>query len=103
MPNYSGAKLITGNNISVVGNGMTMGMTNGTSNYGLQVGNQTSGAYHQNQMTVATSRYGSAAGTGFDSGAAGLNQTIGLTTDGTKSGIIANITNFQNLSYCIKY
>lgn len=96
------AHIVQTNNIPVVGNGMTMGMTNGTGNFGLQVGNHTSGTNHECQMTVASTKYGSAVGTFFQSSAAGLNQTIGLTTDGTKSGIIADTSDTAQLRVMIQ-
>ena len=87
MPNYSGAKLITGNNISVVGNGMTLGFTNGTDNVGIvsngswsNTGLFTEGSYNQ---PVGTTTIGGNAKSG----------NFGVTTDGTKSGIIADLSN----------
>lgn len=68
----------------VVGNGMTLGLTNGTGTAGLY-GNS------NNQVTVAVpNMYGTNVGTGSPSGA--LGSSLGVTTDGTKSGIIADLS-----------
>ena len=75
-------KLASGNRVA--GNGMTLGMTDGTNKFGLvSTGNTT---YHQ--LANATSAYGDNVGSteinGFWGGA---QLTAGITTDPTKSGI----------------
>lgn len=70
--------------IPVAGNGMTLGVTDGTNNYGLYQ-NSTIG------VSMNTNLYGTEAGTITGStGNSGKN--IGITTDPTKSGIEAQIT-----------
>lgn len=66
----------------VVGNGMTLGLTNGTGNFGL--------ANFTDIRLGADEHFGS--NVGVTSGTATREQkTLGVTTDGTKSGIVANI------------
>lgn len=68
----------------VKGTGKTLGLTNGAYNYGLvngpagytQIGN--------------TSAYGANAGSTPSGDYTGLNQSLGITTDGSKSGIVAD-------------
>jgi len=69
----------------VIGNGMSLGLTNGTNNYGLTAGNGynypdgifRNNAYGQNQSTTITQ---TDTGTGI----------LGVTTDPAKSGITVN-------------
>lgn len=89
--------IVQKNNIPVVGNGMTLGLTDGTNLSGLQLGNHTSGTNHQYQITIANSKYGSTVGTSFDSDPLGTEKTIGVTTDATKSGIIADTSDTAQL------
>lgn len=70
-------------NSSVIGNGMTLGLTDGNKNYGL--------VSWTNTNIQATNVYGSAYGTNIGSAPGSVtsdgNKTIGLTTDPTKSGL----------------
>lgn len=66
---------------AVVGNGMTLGLTNGTGG----------GALYQavnNPAGISTSFYGQAAGTSI-SGSTDIGGHFGLTSDATKSGVVA--------------
>ena len=74
-------KLASGN--AVVGNGMTLGLTNGTVDSGLVVEAVSSSHY---ALTAGTSHYGQPIGSNFST-QAGVYGTMGLTTDPTKSGI----------------
>lgn len=69
----------------VVGNGISVGLTDDTDNYGLATNNN-------GVLIPAQSNYGedvgSASGTGYITG-----KTIGITTDPEKSGIIADLSN----------
>ena len=77
---------------AVVGNGMTMGLTNGSTNYGLVANNQTNNPY----SIVATSKYGTSVGdTTTPSGYSSTYSTLGITTDASKSGIIAEQSTAQ--------
>lgn len=72
-------KLASGN--AVVGNGMTLGLTDGTTNYG---SNYTSG---NRAVALSTSSYGAIVGTTGSFSDGSSNVVIGVTTDPTKSGI----------------
>lgn len=81
------AHIVQTNNIPVVGNGMSIGLTNGTVNGGLD--QQTAGNWG---LYTATGAYGKNVNT-VHAGGTNLTGIIGVTTDGTKSGIIADTTN----------
>ena len=77
---------------------MTLGMTN---SYG--VGGFAAGG-GGGQTGAGTSFYGTNVGTPSGTTQMDMNaHTLGITTDGTKSGIIADTSNFQNMLYCIKF
>ncbi len=76
---------LTGN-IPVAGNGMTLGMTDGTNNVGVFL-NSSSDFACRNSAYGASVRTGSLSGTTFTE-----NVSYGVTTDPTKSGIEAQIT-----------
>lgn len=72
-------KLASGS--AVIGNGMTLGLTNGTNNAGLINGSSTG-------LNLYKGSYGSDIGnTGGSANAQASNQTYGITTDSSKSGI----------------
>ena len=80
------ALLLTKNEASVVGNGMTIGLTNGITETGLyQTSN--SGAGFRNII------YGENVGvsSGGDGSTLKTDTSVGLTTDSEKSGIVANL------------
>lgn len=79
----------------VVGDGNAIGLTDGNFNYGLQCGIPGNQPYYSYPLATSQDRYGSSAGTGYDGnqGAAASGTTIGLTTDGTKSGMFADLQN----------
>lgn len=72
----------------VIGNGMTMGLTDGTTNFGLSGTQSSPGA---RLMATAGADYGSNAGSSHTSGT-GPDKTLGLTKDPTKSGVISDLT-----------
>lgn len=78
----------TKNIIPVAGNGMTLGLTDGTNNAGLTLYNQQYGQYDGANKNA----YGTNVGTTGMDGAAqlALNTTQGITIDPTKSGIVAD-------------
>lgn len=70
-------------NIPVVGNGMTLGLNEGTKNFGLYTIN--------NYISEKTTLYGASVGTSYTSSADGTQgKSIGVTTDPTKSGLVTN-------------
>ena len=81
----------------VVGNGMTLGLTNGTENFGLISGLTASSGGGRYYLGNATEAYGN--NIGSVSGAISItnNGNTGVTTDSTKSGIEAHLTETVNL------
>lgn len=71
--------------MAVVGNGMSLGITNGTNNYGLQTGSGTYVGFAQTKLSLYGTNVGTAGGTPDGSG----QIAVGITTDPTKSGAIA--------------
>ena len=83
------AKIIQDNNIPVVGNGMTLGITDGTNNAGLA-----SGVNTQYGGLAIAEDYGVSVGTPSTGQTwVGGDITMGITTDATKSGMIADLSN----------
>lgn len=76
--------IVKAGDIPVKGNGMTLGLTDGTNNLGWGQGSNSS---YGAQLT--TNNYNTNVGTS-NSGTYVANKTVGLTTDSTKSGIIAD-------------
>lgn len=104
LPNYSGAKLITGNNIPVTGNGTALGLTNGAEQGGLTSKNDNISSVIFTHISAQTSKYNTnvtSSGTGIS--ITGMVGVLGITTDPTKSGMVADMSNFQNVLYCIRY
>lgn len=83
--------LVTGVNSTapVVGNGMSLGLTNGTTGFGLSTG-QVSGSSALNIST--TGNYGSPVNSAISGSRPNVGISLGVTTDATKSGIQANVT-----------
>ena len=87
LPDYSDAKLITGNNIPVVGNGTPFTLTT----------NDANGA----NMSQYNNIYQVSTITGTPN--IPVNTAVKISSDQTKSGIIADTTDFQNMLYCIRF
>ena len=83
--------IIQTNNIAVVGNGMTVGFTNGTSNAGLYCATSTT------NVQIGKNMYGQPVG--YSAGGTNITElaSFGITTDGTKSGIIADTSDTAQL------
>lgn len=90
------AHIVQTNNIPVVGNGMTLGLSDGNLNVGLTtVGGDN---VLRNRDGVYGVPYGSA-----DAGGTSINgKTLGITTDPTKSGIIADTSDTAQLRVMIQ-
>ena len=73
-------KLASGNRVA--GNGMTLGFTDGTNNYGLLPTNN-----NPNNYLFQVGVYGTTAGSSGNGSVASENKSLGVTTDPTKSGI----------------
>ena len=76
--------------VPVVGNGMTLGLTNGTNLVGLN-----SSAVQTNRDMFTTDAYNVNVTTSTSS-ATGVLGKLGVTTDGSKSGLIADLSNITN-------
>ena len=76
-------------NIPVVGNGMTLGLTDGTTSYGLNTYNPQYG----NSLIGRTVSYGTDVGDTTNSGnISQAHLSLGVTTDATKSGLVAQVS-----------
>ena len=78
--------------VAVAGNGMTLGLTDGTTNLGTVFWNST----QKNGNIVAGSAYGSNVGTSISDSTSATSKAMGLTTDPTKSGIEGRLTPNEN-------
>jgi hypothetical protein len=88
LPKYN-SKIYTGGGIApVVGNGMTLGLSNGTSNYGLGDGTNSD----HNYLRATENNYGTNVGTTQNGNGAYTLKTLGVTTDPTKSGLVAQLS-----------
>lgn len=89
--NLPNGKVAFGMSIPCKGNGMTLGLTDGTNNVGLRL---SSGEGYL--TTSASSGYGSVIGIVSSSfGIASNNKLGGITTDPTKSGVVADLSDGQ--------
>lgn len=88
LPKYSD-KIWSGlGTAGVKGNGMTLGLTDGTNNTGLYANVSSSPYLVQNNNGA----YGDSVGTTHSGGALGNNKSLGITLDPTKSGVIADLS-----------
>ena len=78
----------------VMGNGMTLGLTNGENNIGLCEG-------ASNYLCAGTGQYGTNVGVLISGNPGDRDYTIGITTDSTKSGIIAEPDETKYLYICV--
>lgn len=85
----------TDSDVPVIGNGKTLGLTDGTTNVGMAINNSSA----QPHGIFTNTNYGTAVGTT----SAGTNlysgKTMGITTDPEKSGLIAKTSNVVSLLY----
>ena len=93
LPN--GTLRLLGNTVPVVGNGMTLGLTQGSINFGLSL--DSNGTY----MSAGKNNYGEPVGSQWKN-AFVTPLTAGLTKDSSKSGVQANITGIK-INLLIKY
>ena len=82
-----GTSLVSGTEAAVVGNGLTLGLTNGTTNYGL-VG--TGDSNYLMGLSGNTNAYGTNTSTSGSTNKQ-VDGQLGITTDPEKSGIVANL------------
>jgi hypothetical protein len=81
------ALLLTKEQSAVVGNGMTLGLTNGSINYGLNCGVSS----NNQALGIRTDSYGSNLPKYYGEVGESVQGAIGVTTDPEKSGIVANL------------
>jgi len=85
--NLPNGKIAVANSIQCKGNGITLGLTNGTSYAGAYGGNAS-------YLNVGQNAYGKSVGASGISGSnIPNNNGVGITTDSTKSGIVADQSN----------
>ena len=87
-PDY--VEINAGGTLPVVGNGMTLGLTNGTQDFCIG----TVSGQNSRLVCTNTKTFGTAVGSTLDGGALAvspLDKSFGITTDGTKSGIEATL------------
>lgn len=77
-----------GTTAPVVGNGMTLGLTNGTNNYGLSTADRNGNA----TFIGMQGSYGTSVGSARKDGLITNNINYGVTSDATKSGLIADLS-----------
>ncbi|MBR2138652.1 MAG: hypothetical protein IJ966_05105 [Bacilli bacterium] len=100
LPTWNGYQTPLGNSVPVKGNGMTLGLTDGTYYYGATSAGQPNGSW---AVGTSVSNYGSALGA-FGNVTDGSSLVLGVTKDTEKSGIIADISNYpkDNFYWCIQ-
>jgi len=81
----------------VKGTGITLGLTNGSYNYGLQAGSGTYIGFLQEKLDLYGKNVGTSGGNPNGTGQIG----VGVTTDSSKSGIETEVN--SNINYAIKY
>ncbi len=98
------AKCITGESLGVKGNGMTLGLTDGTVNFGVQRRSYTPSGYFVNPLQGQETKFGSQIGedADLDTSISSKSLTVGLVADAQKTGIIADLSNQVNGLWCVK-
>lgn len=87
----SGTAPVNVSNLSIYGNGLTLGLTDGTNNYGMASRNTYAASVYQNQ-------YGTAIGSTLSGNPNDVIKSLGITQDASKSGITGSGTGTANLS-----
>lgn len=86
----SSVSISTATTVPVIGNGLTLGLTDGTVNAGM---------YQADYLHTYTGAYGTNVGsTGTPGSIIPRPHTIGVTTDSTKSGLVAQTANLSTVS-----
>lgn len=101
LPN-SGTNLVTNvdTSVPIKGNGMVLGLTSGTTNYGMDA----FGDYGRGLAAVGSAYGQKLPFTSTGNVKMNNNESVGLTTDSSKSGIVGNITRtFFICKFIIKY
>lgn len=104
VPALLSAKCITGESLGVKGNGMTLGLTDGAVNFGVQRRNYTPSGYFVNPLQGQETKFGHQIGEAADLNTAitAENLTVGLVDDAQKTGIIVDLSNQVNGLWVVK-
>ena len=101
LPKYNSKIYTGGGNAPVKGNGKSIGVTDGITNFGLQ------GAVENGGLGILNpnnNQYNKNVGTAYTASASGFTAKVyGLTLDGTKSGIITDLSNITTSLDCYYY
>lgn len=90
------AHIVQTNNIPVVGNGMTLGLTDGTDTAGINSYANSTG------LDPWTGLYGTSVGTASSGSRVTANKSMGITTDPTKSGMVTDTSDVAQLRVMIQ-
>lgn len=104
VPALKSAKCIVGESLGVKGNGITLGLTDGAVNFGVQRRVYTPSGYFVNPLQGQETKFGSNVGepADLDSAISNKDLTIGLATDSQKTGIITDLSNQVNGLWIVK-
>ena len=104
VPALLSAKCITGESLGVKGNGMTLGLTDGTVNLGVQRRPYTPSGYFINPLQGQETKFGSQIGedADLDTPISSKALTVGLVADTQKTGIIVDLSNQVNGLWVVK-
>lgn len=81
-----------GTTAPVKGSGKTLGLTNGTNNYGFNFDNNANARLYTSLFDTNVGTQATTSQTGS------ANKSLGVTTDGTKSGLVADLSNAQGIT-----
>ena len=104
VPALLSAKCITGESLGVKGNGMTLGLTDGAVNFGVQRRTYTPSGYFVNPLQGQATKFGHQIGEAadLDTAITAENLTVGLVDDAQKTGIIVDLSNQVNGLWVVK-
>lgn len=100
LPNLINVNHLKDSSVPVKGTGLSLGLTNGTQNGAMAMTSD------YRMFKGYTDKYGSNVGSipaGSSANEMPVQRTVGVTTDPTKSGIIADISSGVSVDYIIKY
>lgn len=100
LPNLMNVKLLKGSSVQVIGNGMSLGLTNGTQNGAMAMTSD------YRMFKGYTDKFGTSVGStpaGSSANEMSVQKTVGVTTDPSKSGLVADISSGVLANYIIKY
>jgi hypothetical protein len=97
LPTWNGYQTPLGDSVPVIGNGMTLGLTNGTSDAGIIVASN-------GIMQTSMNAYGTSLPSNISGGSSIVYGNVGVTSDPTKSGIVADTSSYakDGFYWCIQ-